>query len=200
MRAGIIGLALLWGIAAHAQQPAPTKTTELQARSYILTAFITGAAPLIMAPSATITAALRQRLRLPADADAAKAYDAMVDVTSTGQLVVRPARAEEIVKAGGKSEFRKPLYAMQSGETLFVVQYDLDGDHVVFVGDASAAPAPPAPVATERPVEKPVRPPAPVVQQPLPVPPPAPAPAPMAIPTPPAPPPPAAVVAPPAAT
>ena len=44
MRASIIGLALLWGIAAHAQQPAPTKTTELQARSYILSAFVTGIA------------------------------------------------------------------------------------------------------------------------------------------------------------
>src|SRR6185503_4344387 len=195
MRASIIGLALLWGIAAHAQQPAPTKTTELQARSYVLTAFVTGAAPLIMAPSATVTPALRSRLQLPADADTAKVYDAIVDVTSVGRLQVRPARAEEIVKAGGKSEFRKPLYAMLAGETIFVVQYDLDRDHVIFVGDASAAPPSPAPlVRTPAPS-------APAVAIPVPTPPPAPPPAPIvsAPPAPPPPPPAVAAVAAPAA-
>src|SRR4026209_766520 len=138
MRASIIGLALLWGIAAHAQQPAPTKTTELQARSDVLTAFGTGAAPLTMAQSATVTPALRSRLQLPADADHAKVYDALLHGLSVapppgrprragrprGAPGAPPARAGEIVRGGGKSEFRKPLYAMLAGETIFVVQYD----------------------------------------------------------------------------
>jgi hypothetical protein len=168
MKASVIGLALLWGIAAHAQQPAPTKTTELQARSYILSAFVTGAAASIMAPTATVTQALRDRLKVAADADLAKVYDAIVQATSDAKMTVRPARAEEAVKAGALTGIRKPLYAVVSGESLFVVQYELDSDQIVFAGDASPEPKPPARVATEKPVETPVAPPKPVAQEALP--------------------------------
>ena len=53
-----------------AQQPGtPQKTTEQQARSYVASAFITGAAPVIMSEKVIVSPALRQYLSLPAEAD-----------------------------------------------------------------------------------------------------------------------------------
>src|SRR5438270_5423276 len=71
--------------AASAQQPAPaqpTKTTEQQARSYILSAFMTGAAPAVVNDAVKVAPALRLRLALPAESDSRAVYYALVKMTA----------------------------------------------------------------------------------------------------------------------
>src|SRR5690349_793731 len=85
--------------AAWAQQAAPAqpaKTTEQQARSYILSAFMTGAAPAVVNESAKVAPALRLRLALPAEADSRAVYYALVKMTAGKSLTVRPAKIDEL--------------------------------------------------------------------------------------------------------
>src|SRR2546423_5755397 len=81
--------------AAAQQQATPAKTTEQQARSYVASAFITGAAPAVMSDKVMVSPALRQRLDLAPDANGAAVYKAILAVTG-GQPVQmrRPARDE----------------------------------------------------------------------------------------------------------
>src|SRR5436190_32339 len=75
-----------------AQQPGtPQKTTEQQARSYVASAFITGAAPVIMSEKVMVSPALRQYLSLPPE----KMADAptVVPTAATTGTVVAPVEA-----------------------------------------------------------------------------------------------------------
>jgi hypothetical protein len=189
---------------AQQQAPAPEKTSEQQARSYIASAFMTGAAPLILSDDVVVQPELRQRLALPADAPSRTVYQALTNLTMGKPLMVRPAIRDEIIKSQALVTQGKPIFAVEAGDTTLVVQYDLDRDAISFVGqpaaiavaqpvtppaapekvpDAPAAPAAavPAPAAPVAAPEPPPAPPAPVA---APEPPPAP-PAPVAAPEPP---------------
>src|SRR5437763_15776821 len=78
------------------QQGAPQKTTEQQARSYVASAFITGAAPVIMSEKVIVSPALRQYLNLAPEADGPAAYKAIMSVTTGKPVTVRRAAADEI--------------------------------------------------------------------------------------------------------
>src|SRR5258708_8772299 len=78
--------------AALAQQPQPPgKTTEQQARSYVASAFMTGAAPLILSEDANVSPALRQRLGLAPDPNSRAVYQAIVTLTGRNAEHVPPA-------------------------------------------------------------------------------------------------------------
>jgi hypothetical protein len=160
--------------AALAQQPQPPgKTTEQQARSYVASAFMTGAAPLILSEDANVSPALRQRLGLAADANSRAVYQAIVTLTGGKAVQVRRASPEEVTMAQAPSAPEKPVFAIEAGDTTLIVQYDLERDNIAFVGQpgvtAVAAPVT-APAAPERvpdpapvpPVAAPTPPPAPV--------------------------------------
>ena len=136
---------------AFAQQAAPAKTTEQQARSYVTSAFVTGAAPMVLSESVTVSPELRQRLGLAPEADSRAVYQALVALTAGKPVEVRRAEPDEIAKAQMPAASDKPLFALESGDTTLILQYDLEGDNIGFIGLPGAvavaapvvAPAPP---------------------------------------------------------
>src|SRR5258708_1051845 len=151
--------------AALAQQPQPPgKTTEQQARSYVASAFMTGAAPLILSEDANVSPALRQRLGLAPDANSRAVYQAIVTLTGGKAVQVRRASPEEVTMAQAPSAPEKPVFAIEAGDTTLIVQYDLERDNIAFVGQpgvtAVAAPVT-APAAPERVPDPPPAPPRP---------------------------------------
>jgi hypothetical protein len=166
---------------ALAQQAAPPqgKTTEQQARSYVSSAFVTGAAPAVLSESAIVSLELRQRLAVAPEADSRAVYQALVLLISGKALLVRPAAPDEIAKADAPSAPGKPMFALESGDATLILQYDLERDHIAFMGlprvvavaAPVVAPAPPQPVpetAAAAPVPAPVQAPEPPVQKPEP--------------------------------
>ncbi|TMG80290.1 MAG: hypothetical protein E6H77_03085 [Betaproteobacteria bacterium] len=139
---------------AMAQQPA-AKTTEQQARSYIASAFITGAAPLILSDDVVVQPELRARLSLPADANARTVYQALMNLTNGKPVQVRPAIRDEILKSQVLAAPGRPVFALEAGANTLVLQYDLERDNVAFVGQptaiAIAAPAEEPQKASETP-------------------------------------------------
>jgi hypothetical protein len=146
--------ALVAASQAFAQQAAPAaKTTEQQARSYVSSAFMTGAAPMVLSESVIVSPALRQRLGLAADADSRAVYQALTSMTAGKPVQVRRAEPDEIAKAQAPAAPDKPLFALESGETTLILQYDLERDNVAFIGLPGAV-AVAAPVVAPAPPEK----------------------------------------------
>ena len=169
-------LLALGAAAALAQQPTP-KTSEQQARTYIASAFMTGAAPLILSDDVVVQPELRQRLALPQDANSRTVYQALVNLTLGKLLQVRPAIRDEVLKSQAIATPGKPIFALEAGDTTLVLQYDLERDNISFVGQpaqiATAAPVTPPTTVQQVPNTQPA-----VTQAPAPEPAPAAAPAP----------------------
>src|SRR5438105_10539881 len=138
---------------AFAQQAAPAKSTEQQARSYVASAFVTGAAPMVLSESVTVSPELRQRLGLAPEADSRAVYRALAALTAGKPVQVRRAEPDEIAKAQASAAPDKPLFALESGDTTLILQYDLEGDNIGFVGLPGAV-AVAAPVVAPAPPEK----------------------------------------------
>ena len=167
-------LLALSAAAALAQQPTP-KTSEQQARTYIASAFMTGAAPLILSDDVVVQPELRQRLALPQDANSRTVYQALVNLTLGKLLQVRPAIRDEVLKSQAIATPGKAIFALEAGDTTLVLQYDLERDNISFVGQpaqiATAEPVAPPTTVQQVPDTQP-----PVTQAPAPEPAPAPAP------------------------
>jgi hypothetical protein len=147
MKRTIALLLALSAAPALAQQPTP-KTSEQQARTYITSAFMTGAAPLILSDDLVVQPELRQRLKLPEDASSRTVYQALVNLTRGKLLQVRPAIRDEVMKSQVIGTAGKPIFALEAGDTTLVLQYDLDRDNIAFVGQ-------PVQIATAVPVTPP---------------------------------------------
>jgi len=160
----LILAAVLCSPAARAQQAQPAqpaaKTTEQQARSYILSAFMTGAAPAVVSDSVKVAPALRLRLALAAEADSRAVYYSLVKLTAGKSLTVRPAKIDELDMTDTQVEPTKPVFALDVSDSTFVLQYDLDKDSVTTIADATrpvavaapvTAPTPPQPIAESAP-------------------------------------------------
>ena len=148
-------LAALAAAPAFAQQQgAPAKTTEQQARSYVASAFITGAAPVIMGEKVAVSPALRQHLSLDPAADGPAVYNAIMKVTGGKQVTVRKAAADEIAASEAPAPVsEQPIFALEAGDSTLIVQYDLAHDNISFVGLPGAV-ATAAPVVAPTPPEK----------------------------------------------
>ncbi|HSU77203.1 MAG TPA: hypothetical protein VLI89_09030 [Burkholderiales bacterium] len=132
---------------ALAQQPTP-KTTEQQARTYIASAFMTGAAPMIISDDVVLQPELRERLSLPPDANSRTVYQALVNLTVGKLLQVRPAIRDEVLKSQALAAPGRPIFALEAGDTTLVLQYDLERDNIAFIGQ-------PAQIASTSPVTPP---------------------------------------------
>jgi len=195
-RTWTIAAALIGALAsagAHAQRP----VTERDAATAVYNGFLTDAAHAILGRDVKLGPELRQRLDLPQDADSRKIYDALATLTDKKKLVVRRASPDELSRYAVR-DLRQPLFALEAGDTTFLIQYDLLADNIAFVGQLAgpaepavartpappavveppkpiAAPEPPKAVAIPRAAPKPVAPPKPVAApKPAVAPPPAP--------------------------
>ena len=133
---------------AFAQRRPPT---EADALSYIYSAFLTQADPAVMANPVVLGPELQRELVLPANADGAKVYDALIERAGKNTIDVRRATLEEVAAYGqrpgldGKSG--RPLYTVEAGDLRFLVQYDLQRVRISYVGRLGVADPDPRPVA-----------------------------------------------------
>jgi outer membrane protein OmpA-like peptidoglycan-associated protein len=137
--------------------------TAAQARSYILTAFMTQSAPAILSDRVRVGAELEQRLALPPGADSGKVYQALIALTDNKSLDVRRATPAELASYGARPGLRTdlPVYTLLADDMKFLVQYDLEANNVPFVGQLGLAPPRPATAAAPAPAPAP----APVIRE-----------------------------------
>jgi hypothetical protein len=129
MKSLIVGTLLLLGAGtAYAQ----SRTTELQARSYIQSAFITGAAQSILADDVAVDGELRKQLALPADAGRDRVYQAIFTLTEDRSIRVRKASAQEVSALAGRA-LARPVFALEGGAVPLLMVYDLDRDRISYV-------------------------------------------------------------------
>lgn len=145
-----IAAVLLGASGAAAQNP-----TEAQARSYVHSAFLTGAAPAILSTEIAISPGLRERLALPPEPSAEKVYETLFARTDGKSIRVRSSSGQEAPLAMARAAGR-PVFAVEAGDASFAVVYDLQRNHVAFaalLGEAApvAAAPPPAPAPPPQP-------------------------------------------------
>lgn len=150
MRIWIVGIALLAGCAAQAQQPAAEATPEQKARSYVASAFMTGAAPRILSDKMVLGPELQARLGLPPGTESEKIYDALIGLTQGAAPKVADATPEEAQRF---PQLPQPLFVMSAGELKLLVRYDLQANNVDFAEQLSGPP-----IAATAPVAEPARP------------------------------------------
>jgi hypothetical protein len=151
LRFVVLAAAVFVHVAWAQQSKQPAKTTEQQARSYILSAFMTGAAPAVVSDDAKVAPGLRERLALAPEADSRALYIALVGLTAGKSLTVRPAKIDELERTETQVETGKPVFALDVSDSTFVMQYDLERDSVTTIADASRPVAVTSPVTAPEP-------------------------------------------------
>lgn len=131
--------------AAAAAKPLPP-ATEAQARYWVYGAFLTQAEPEILSERVALGPELEQRLGIASGADRAKIYQALMALINGKPLSVRKASADEVAKysAETRRELKETLFAVQAGDVMLLVQYDLQANTIPFVGDLGSLSAPAA--------------------------------------------------------
>jgi OOP family OmpA-OmpF porin len=124
--------------------------TAQQARGYIYGAFLTQAAPGILAENVKLGPELEQRLKMTAGASSDKVYEALIKLTDGKKLDVRRSTDDEVFGYGAVPGLDPalPSYTLQAGDQLFLVQYDLQANAIPFVGQYGIRPLAVKPVAT----------------------------------------------------
>ena len=122
-----IGVAALVSGAAQAQT-----VTENDARSYVLSAFITGAAPAILSEDVALAPDLRERLGLAAGADRNAIYNALIALTDGKPLKVSGSLKD--VGDAITSSVDRPVLEVHAGHERLLVQYDLQANNIAYVG------------------------------------------------------------------
>lgn len=145
----IAGIALAVGsaqIAFAQRRPA----TEAEALSYIYSAFLTQADPGVMGGQVVLGPELQRALALPASAQGASVYQALIPLVAQKNPDVRKATLQEVLDYGARRGFDRshgPLYTLEAGELQFLIQYDLQGVSIAFVGQLGVPDPDPKPTA-----------------------------------------------------
>lgn len=124
--------------------------TEADALSYIHSAFITQADPGVMDREVVLGPELQRALALPASAQGAEVYNALIGLAGQKNPEVRKAAPQELAEYGARRGFDRsngPLYTLEVGDRKFLVQYDLQRIHISFVGQLNLPDPDPRPVA-----------------------------------------------------
>lgn len=154
MKRWMLAAALLIAATAAAQP----RTTESQARTYIWSALITGAAATIVSPAVEIAPQLREKLALPEAAERAEVYEAIHGLMRGRLVRVRPATAAEVAPLAER-QGAHPVFAVEGGGAPLLVAYDLQRDQVsllALLGSPWTAAAPePAPAPPPTPIVQP---------------------------------------------
>ncbi len=150
MIARACAVVLLLGIAtAHAQ-----RANENVSMSHVYSAFVTGTDAGVMSANVVLGPELQQRLGLPAQADGAKAYEALMNLVGSNTKGVRRATPQEISDYGARRGFdaaRNPVYALDAGSVQLLVQYDPQATRISYVGQLGVANPDPPPAAAPAP-------------------------------------------------
>jgi outer membrane protein OmpA-like peptidoglycan-associated protein len=131
---------------------AQNRSTESQARSYILSAFVTGAAHGILSADVALSAQLGERLALPRQADRDRIYEALFALTGNRRIRVRASTPDEAARFGSRTG-GNPVFAVEGGAAAPLLVYDLQRDQISFIGLLGMTwierqPDPPAPLAS----------------------------------------------------
>jgi outer membrane protein OmpA-like peptidoglycan-associated protein len=139
---------------------AQNRTTEPQARSYILSAFVTGAAHAILSTDVALSPQLSERLALPGQADRDRIYEALFALTGNRRIRVRASTRDEATSLGSRTG-GNPVFAVEGGAADLLLVYDLQRDQISFIGllgmartERQPAPPAPAPAPSPEPVAK----------------------------------------------
>lgn len=143
------GIALvLWSAQAALAQRRPA--TEAEALSYIYSAFLTQADPGVMGSEVVLGPELQSTLALPASAQGANVYQALISLMAQNNPDVRKAAQQEVLDYGARRGFDRShgaLYVLQAGERKFLIQYDLRSIRIAFVGQLGVPDPDPRPTA-----------------------------------------------------
>jgi hypothetical protein len=158
-----VGVALLLAaLVSLCQAQPPAATTENQARYYVYGAFLTHAVPEIMGEQVALGPELAQRLGLAPGADRKRIYDALMSYTDGKRLAVRRATGAELARYPARRDLKSPVFTVQAGDILLLVEYDLKENTIPFVGQLAVAPpvveqrsAPPVAAIAPKPAGKP---------------------------------------------
>jgi outer membrane protein OmpA-like peptidoglycan-associated protein len=93
---------------------------------------------------------LQRALALPASAQGANVYQALISLLAQHSPDVRKATLQEVVDYGARRGFERgqgPLYILQAGERKFLIQYDLQSIRIAFVGQLGVPDPDPRPIA-----------------------------------------------------
>ena len=123
-----LGAAVLLTGAAQAQ----TQVTENDARSYVKSAFVTGAAPAILSGNVRVSPELRERLSLPEKASRDTVYNALFSLTEDKPLTVRSAPQE--LPPGAALRADEAVLELAAPGVRLLVRYDLRANNVDYVG------------------------------------------------------------------
>jgi len=142
---------VLWSVQISLAQRRPP--TETEAAAYIYSAFLTQADPAVMANPVALGPELQRELMLPASADGAKVYDALIERAGKNPVDVRRATLQEVAAYGERRgldrKSGRPLYTLEAGELRFLVQYDLQRVSISYVGRLGVADPDPRPRAKQ---------------------------------------------------
>lgn len=151
VRIGWLSALVLWSVQLSFAQRRPP--TEAEALAYIYSAFLTQADPAVMANPVALGPELQRELMLPASADGAKVYDALVQRTGKNPVDVRRATLQEVAAYGERRgldrKSGRPLYTLEAGELRYLVQYDLQRVRISYVGRLGVADPDPRPRAKQ---------------------------------------------------
>jgi outer membrane protein OmpA-like peptidoglycan-associated protein len=99
--------------------------------------------PVVLGPE------LQRELLLPASADGAKVYAALIERAGKSPVDVRRATLQEVAAYGERRGLDRrsgrPLYTLEAGELRFLVQYDLQNVRISYVGRLGVADPDPRP-------------------------------------------------------
>jgi outer membrane protein OmpA-like peptidoglycan-associated protein len=164
----LVGVAMA-GAFLHDTALAQRRTaTEVEARAFIHSAFITQADPAVIGRKVALGPELVRRLGLPAEADGAKVYELLIGIAGEKPVAVSRATESEVAGYGVRRGFDPhaphPVYTLSMGDEKFLLQYDLSALAIPFVGQlgsldpeprAVQAPAP-LPLAAQASASKPL--------------------------------------------
>ena len=116
--------------------------TAAQARAYIYGAFLTQAAPGILADNVRIGPELEPRLKIAVGASSEMIYQSLDALTDGKPLDVRRSTEDEVAGYGSVPGLNPalPSYTLQAGDQRFLVQYDLQANAIPFVGQYGIRP------------------------------------------------------------
>lgn len=133
MKAFISLAALAAGLALCAAAAAQPAAADVEARSHILSAFMTGADPLVLGETVVVGPGLRARLGPQTSSN--RLYNSLIDISLDKPLTLRRATSDEISRYARGRPAGDPLYVLEAGEDALLMQYAAQDKRLVYIED-----------------------------------------------------------------